>query len=182
MLWNSCKTQCGKYDNCTISDVIKSNKTGSEEVVIIEAKLFLHSASWDNPVIGKKCLAGSLEVVVDENSRSDNELEQPLCYAVTDWCLCHSLVTLPLLSDWLLCLLLCYFQWLWSKQVQFCRSNLVPGPVWVMADHLPPVLLEACVVVGASNDKLREISQVFAAEYLIHHSILLGCYPTEDPR
>ncbi|KAE8288754.1 DENN domain-containing protein 3 [Larimichthys crocea] len=28
-----------------------------------------------------------------------------------------------------------------------------------MADHLPPVLLEACVVVGASNDKLREISQ-----------------------
>ncbi|TKS82005.1 DENN domain-containing protein 3 [Collichthys lucidus] len=28
-----------------------------------------------------------------------------------------------------------------------------------MADHLPPVLLEACVVVGASNDKLQEISQ-----------------------
>ncbi|KAM9353017.1 DENN domain-containing protein 3-like [Symphorus nematophorus] len=28
-----------------------------------------------------------------------------------------------------------------------------------MADHLPPVLLEACVVVGASNDKLREVYQ-----------------------
>lgn len=31
----------------------------------------------------------------------------------------------------------------------------------VMADHLPPVLLEACVVVGASDDKLREVYQVF---------------------
>uniref|UniRef100_A0A8C9WUV9 UDENN domain-containing protein n=1 Tax=Sander lucioperca TaxID=283035 RepID=A0A8C9WUV9_SANLU len=31
-----------------------------------------------------------------------------------------------------------------------------------MADHLPPALLEACVVVGASSDKLREVYQVFA--------------------
>lgn len=31
----------------------------------------------------------------------------------------------------------------------------------VMADHLPPVLLEACVVVGASDDKLKEVYQVF---------------------
>lgn len=30
----------------------------------------------------------------------------------------------------------------------------------LMADSLPPVLLEACVVVGASDDKLGEISQV----------------------
>lgn len=29
-----------------------------------------------------------------------------------------------------------------------------------MADSLPPVLLEACVVVGASEDKLGEICQV----------------------
>ncbi|XP_031154979.1 DENN domain-containing protein 3-like isoform X2 [Sander lucioperca] len=28
-----------------------------------------------------------------------------------------------------------------------------------MADHLPPALLEACVVVGASSDKLREVYQ-----------------------
>ncbi|XP_070767855.1 DENN domain-containing protein 3-like [Enoplosus armatus] len=28
-----------------------------------------------------------------------------------------------------------------------------------MTDHLPPVLLEACVVVGASSDKLREVYQ-----------------------
>ncbi|KAM3872673.1 DENN domain-containing protein 3-like [Diretmus argenteus] len=28
-----------------------------------------------------------------------------------------------------------------------------------MADHLPPALLEACVVVGASSDKLRELHQ-----------------------
>lgn len=30
-----------------------------------------------------------------------------------------------------------------------------------MAEHLPPVLLEACVVIGASGDKLREVYQVF---------------------
>lgn len=30
----------------------------------------------------------------------------------------------------------------------------------LMADSLPPVLLEACVVVGASEDKLAEICQV----------------------
>lgn len=30
----------------------------------------------------------------------------------------------------------------------------------LMADSLPPVLLEACVVVGASEDKLGEICQV----------------------
>ncbi|XP_034553875.1 DENN domain-containing protein 3-like isoform X2 [Notolabrus celidotus] len=29
----------------------------------------------------------------------------------------------------------------------------------MMADHLPPVLLEACVVIGASSDKLRDVYQ-----------------------
>ncbi|KAM7383540.1 hypothetical protein PAMP_003184 [Pampus punctatissimus] len=29
----------------------------------------------------------------------------------------------------------------------------------MMADHLPPALLEACVVVGASSEKLREVNQ-----------------------
>lgn len=29
-----------------------------------------------------------------------------------------------------------------------------------MADHLPSGLLEACVVVGASGDKLKDVYQV----------------------
>ncbi|XP_074540387.1 DENN domain-containing protein 3-like [Halichoeres trimaculatus] len=32
-----------------------------------------------------------------------------------------------------------------------------------MADHLPPVLLEACVVIGASGDKLREVYQAISS-------------------
>ncbi|KAM3614824.1 uncharacterized protein V6R79_019413 [Siganus canaliculatus] len=32
-----------------------------------------------------------------------------------------------------------------------------------MADHLPPVLLEACVVVGASEEKLREVYQTISS-------------------
>ncbi|CAL8247165.1 unnamed protein product [Lota lota] len=31
-----------------------------------------------------------------------------------------------------------------------------------MSDHLPPALLEACVVLGASYDKLKELYQMFS--------------------
>ncbi|XP_070691895.1 DENN domain-containing protein 3-like [Pempheris klunzingeri] len=41
-----------------------------------------------------------------------------------------------------------------------------------MADHLPPVLLEACVVVGASSDKLREVSQTFNNNGTTEHLLL----------
>ncbi|XP_051262918.1 DENN domain-containing protein 3 isoform X2 [Dicentrarchus labrax] len=41
-----------------------------------------------------------------------------------------------------------------------------------MSDHLPPVLLEACVVVGASNDKLREADQVFKNNGTPEHLLL----------
>uniref|UniRef100_A0A8K9UU82 DENN domain-containing protein 3 n=1 Tax=Oncorhynchus mykiss TaxID=8022 RepID=A0A8K9UU82_ONCMY len=41
------------------------------------------------------------------------------------------------------------------------------GPV-LMADHLPSGLLEACVVVGASGDKLKDVYQVMAiSKYLL---------------
>lgn len=52
---------------------------------------------------------------------------------------------------------------------QFCWSNWVPEQVSVMVDCLPPVLLEACVVVGASDDKLREVYQVFAFKCNLTH-------------
>ena len=38
-----------------------------------------------------------------------------------------------------------------------------------MADHLPPALLEACVVVGASSEKLKEVYQVFASKHILTH-------------
>ncbi|XP_053287632.1 DENN domain-containing protein 3 [Pleuronectes platessa] len=46
-----------------------------------------------------------------------------------------------------------------------------------MADHLAPALLEACVVVGASNDKLREVYQTYnnngAPEHLLLEPVVL---------
>lgn len=60
--------------------------------------------------------------------------------------------------------------------------QLGPGLGSMMADHLPPVLLEACVVVGASSDKLREVYQVFASKRaLILPSMLLDCHSTKEP-
>ncbi|XP_041799023.1 DENN domain-containing protein 3-like [Chelmon rostratus] len=41
-----------------------------------------------------------------------------------------------------------------------------------MADHLPPVLLEACVVVGASQDKLREVYQAINNNGTPEHLLL----------
>uniref|UniRef100_UPI0037E7B832 DENN domain-containing protein 3-like isoform X2 n=1 Tax=Semicossyphus pulcher TaxID=241346 RepID=UPI0037E7B832 len=41
-----------------------------------------------------------------------------------------------------------------------------------MADHLPPVLLEACVVIGASSDKLREVYQAFNNNGTPEHLLL----------
>ncbi|XP_033496322.2 DENN domain-containing protein 3-like [Epinephelus lanceolatus] len=41
-----------------------------------------------------------------------------------------------------------------------------------MTDHLPPALLEACVVVGASSDKLREISQAINNNETPEHLLL----------
>ncbi|XP_054477043.1 DENN domain-containing protein 3-like isoform X1 [Anoplopoma fimbria] len=41
-----------------------------------------------------------------------------------------------------------------------------------MADHMPPVLLEACVVLGASSDKLREVSQAINNNGTPEHLLL----------
>ncbi|XP_059196232.1 DENN domain-containing protein 3-like isoform X2 [Centropristis striata] len=41
-----------------------------------------------------------------------------------------------------------------------------------MADHLPPALLEACVVVGASSDKLRELYQAINNNATPEHLLL----------
>ncbi|XP_071324269.1 DENN domain-containing protein 3-like isoform X1 [Trachinotus anak] len=41
-----------------------------------------------------------------------------------------------------------------------------------MADHLPPALLEACVVVGASVDKLREVCQAVNSNGAPEHLLL----------
>ncbi|CAJ1062158.1 DENN domain-containing protein 3-like isoform X1 [Xyrichtys novacula] len=41
-----------------------------------------------------------------------------------------------------------------------------------MANHLPPVLLEACVVVGASSDKLRELCQLINNHSSPEHLVL----------
>lgn len=44
---------------------------------------------------------------------------------------------------------------------QLRRSGPVRTPS-VMADRVPPLLLEACVLLGASEDKLADIHQVSA--------------------
>lgn len=54
---------------------------------------------------------------------------------------------------------------------QFYRSNWFAVLMSVMVDHLPPVLLEACVVVGASDDKLRDVYQVFAFKCTLTQTI-----------
>ncbi|XP_070822891.1 DENN domain-containing protein 3-like [Chaetodon trifascialis] len=41
-----------------------------------------------------------------------------------------------------------------------------------MADHLPPLLLEACVVVGASHSKLREVYQAINNNETLEHLLL----------
>ncbi|XP_031609877.1 DENN domain-containing protein 3-like [Oreochromis aureus] len=41
-----------------------------------------------------------------------------------------------------------------------------------MADSLPPALLEACVVVGASSDKLKEICQTINNDGTVEHLLL----------
>ncbi|XP_031708722.1 DENN domain-containing protein 3-like isoform X1 [Anarrhichthys ocellatus] len=41
-----------------------------------------------------------------------------------------------------------------------------------MADHLPPVLLEACVVLGASSDKLSEVYQAINSNGSTEHLLL----------
>ncbi|XP_038567498.1 DENN domain-containing protein 3-like isoform X2 [Micropterus salmoides] len=50
--------------------------------------------------------------------------------------------------------------------------QLGPGLGSMMADHLPPVLLEACVVVGASSDKLREVYQAMNNTETPEHLLL----------
>lgn len=53
--------------------------------------------------------------------------------------------------------------------------QLGPGLVSMMGDHLPPVLLETCVVVGASSDKLNEVYKVCASKRTPAH-VWLMCF------
>jgi len=74
-------------------------------------------------------------------------------------------VSLPLCVYLVWLFLSCCFKRLRSKHIPV-SSVLWPAP-WllsVMTDYLPPSLLEACVVVGASSDKLLEVYQVTASK------------------
>lgn len=70
------------------------------------------------------------------------------------------------LSSIFLCVLLLVvgIQKIWASQLLWPDSELS-----VMADYLPPALLEACVVMGASSDKLQEVCHVCTSKYTQTH-------------
>lgn len=125
-----------------------------------------------------KCLIGSSKVVVWGDG-CDNEMEKWLCHVVASRCCSQA-------KGWRCYLYLFLYTWplffslIYSVVVirsnswpsdQFHRFSWFSVLISAMVDHLPPVLLEACVVVGASDDKLRDVYQVFAFKCTLTQTI-----------